>query len=245
MRLDRRQQPDCPRELGQPRRVPSVGFRTLARGGDPARGITILRDAMAGLKGISAENIDRPLWLSQLAAAHADLGQIEVGLGLLDQAMQVVETTSERCFEAEIHRLRGEIFRISDRQGEAEAEFQYALTVARKQGARWWELRTATTLARDLQSEGQYTEARDLLAPIYSWFTEGLDLPHLQEAKALLEELRSKDRLTAGTSAIRVRFLASPCTLKKTASGQRRSLRPRSVTVSSSPDSGRSAAART
>jgi class 3 adenylate cyclase len=164
----------------------------LARGGNPARGICVLRDAMVGLQRISAGNIDRPLWLSQLAAAHADLGQSEAGFALLDEALQTVEITDERCFEAEIRRLQGEMLLTAGKRDESEVAFQYALKISRMQKARWWELRAAMVLARLWRDEGRCAEARDLLTPIYEWFTEGFDMADLKEAKALLDQLSAQ-----------------------------------------------------
>ena len=90
--------------------------------------------------------------------------------------------------DAELHRLRGELLRQSA-NNEIDASFQLALATARKQGSRGYELRAATSLARLWGEQGRRPEARDLLAPIYGWFTEGFDTPVLQDAKALLDEL--------------------------------------------------------
>ena len=118
-----------------------------------------------------------------------DLGQPEVGLDLLDEAVQSAEATSERFFEAELYRLRGKIHLSLDKKNEAEAELKRALTIARQQGARWWELRAATTLARHWHDEGRFLEAISLLQPIYGWFVEGFDTPDLKDAKTLLDRL--------------------------------------------------------
>jgi predicted ATPase len=93
--------------------------------------------------------------------------------------------------EAELHRLRGEwlIARRSGEHAEAAACFDRSLAVARRQGAKMWELRTTVSLARLRRERGRHAEARDLLAPVYGWFTEGFDTPDLKEAKALLDEL--------------------------------------------------------
>ena len=103
----------------------------------------------------------------------------------------MADRTGERWFEAELHRLRGQwlIAHRSDEQGEAEACFERALAVARRQSAKIWELRTAVSFARLRRNQGRPVEARDLLAPVYEWFTEGLDTPDLEEAKALLDKL--------------------------------------------------------
>ena len=107
----------------------------------------------------------------------------------------LVDATGERYYEAELHRLRGELILESAMPNEdsqvmqAEACFQQAVDVARHQHAKSWELRAAMSLARLWQQQGQVAEARELLAPVYNWFTEGFDTKDLQEAKALLDEL--------------------------------------------------------
>jgi predicted ATPase len=116
---------------------------------------------------------------------------------LLDEAIQAAEATNERFFEAELHRLRGEILLMHGRTDEAEAELRRALTVAQRQQARWWELRAATSLARHWHKASKSLEAYSLLQPVYSWFVEGFDTIPLQEAKALLDELRDE----SGTQA--------------------------------------------
>ena len=127
--------------------------------------------------------------LGCLAAAHMSLGQFDVGLGLLDEAIQTAEQTQERVYEAELHRLRGDLLLASGKTREAETELEQALTVARNQEARFWELRAATSLARLWRDQGRCHEARDLLSPIYGWFSEGFELQDLKQAKSLLDEL--------------------------------------------------------
>jgi len=108
---------------------------------------------------------------------------------LLDDALQIVERTGERWFAAELNRHRG---RLLLRQGHSEAAeglYCKALSIAREQEAKLWELRAAASLARLRRDQGRRVEARDLLAPVYGWFTEGFDTPDLKEAKALLDEL--------------------------------------------------------
>jgi predicted ATPase len=172
----------------------------LAQGGDPQLGIELMRNAMAAAESNSERN-RRTVHLCHVASAHASLGQPEVGLGQLDEAIQIVETTSERFFEAELHRLRGKILLSLGNKGEAEAELQLALTIARQQQARWWELRAATTLAEHWREEGRYLEACSLLTPIFDWFVEGFDTRDLKNAKELLEEL--KDLASPQTQAVR------------------------------------------
>jgi predicted ATPase/ABC-type transport system involved in cytochrome c biogenesis ATPase subunit len=162
----------------------------LAQSGDPQLGIELMRNAMAAAEG-SAERNRRTLYLGHLASAHASLGQPEVGLDLLDEAVRTAEVTSEKLFEAELHRLRGEILLTLGRRAEAEAGLRRALTIAQQQQARWWELRAATTLAKHWRDAGKYLEAYSLLQPVYGWFVEGFDTTPLKDAKALLGELRA------------------------------------------------------
>ncbi|MDE5452931.1 AAA family ATPase [Bradyrhizobium sp. CSA112] len=160
----------------------------LALVGDPQLGIELMRSALVAAEG-NFERNRRTLYLGHIAFAHASLGQPEVGLGLLDEAIQLAEATSEKFFEAELYRRRGKILLSLGKKGEAEAELQRALTIARQQQARWWELRAAADLARHWHDEGRYVEAISLLQPIYSWFVEGFDTPDLKDAKALLDKL--------------------------------------------------------
>src|SRR5215510_8645475 len=132
-----------------------------------------------------------PIFLAYLAAAYAQIGQVDEGLHVLAEALAVVDTTGGRNHEAELHRLHGELLlqQPVPEAPVAETCFQQALDVARRQQAKSWELRAATSLAQLWQQQGKQAEARELLAPIYGWFTEGFDTADLQEAKALLEEL--------------------------------------------------------
>jgi class 3 adenylate cyclase/predicted ATPase len=134
-----------------------------------------------------------PSWLSYLAAAHADLGQFDDAWRCMGEAMSVIETAKERWFEAEANRIAGEVARMSPERGAAKAEryFERALTVARQQHAKSWELRAAMSMARLWRDQGKRDEARKLLAPVYGWFTEGFDTRDLKEAKALLDELQN------------------------------------------------------
>ena len=161
----------------------------LAQSGDPRRGIELMHRAIAAIERANSVN-RRTLYLGHSAAAHASLGQPEVALDLLDEAIQTADKINERFFEAELHRLRGEILLTMGRRGEAEAGLRRALTIAQQQQARWWELRAATTLAKHWRDEGKCLEAYSLLQPVYGWFVEGFDTASLKVAKALLGELR-------------------------------------------------------
>jgi predicted ATPase len=110
---------------------------------------------------------------------------------MLDEAVEGMQTTEERIYEAELYRLQGELLlaRSAEQYAEAETCFCQALDIALHQQAKSWELRAAMSLSRLWQRQGKRDEARELLAPIYGWFTEGFDTADLQEAKALLAEL--------------------------------------------------------
>jgi tetratricopeptide (TPR) repeat protein len=160
----------------------------LADAGDSKLGIELMRSAMAAAEANSERN-RRTLYLCHFASAHASLGQPEVGLGLVEEAVQIAETTSEKFFEAELYRLRGTVLLSLGKKSEAEAELRRALMIAQQQQARWWELRAATTLAKHLRDEGRSTEACSVLKPVFDWFVEGFDTPDLKQAKALLDQL--------------------------------------------------------
>jgi class 3 adenylate cyclase/predicted ATPase len=134
-----------------------------------------------------------PWYLSTLAMAHADIGQFDAAWRCIGEATTVVEATKERFWEAEVHRMAGEIALLSPEPAAAKAEayFERALAVARQQQAKSWELRAAMSIARLWRDQGKRDEARDLLTPVYGWFTEGFDTLHLKEAKALLGELHA------------------------------------------------------
>ena len=108
---------------------------------------------------------------------------------MLDEALQVVERTGERWFAAELKRQKGQLLLRQGNWDGAEEFYRKALGIAREQEAKIWELRASMSLARLLHDQGRRAEARDLLAPIYGWFTEGFHTPDLKEAKALLGEL--------------------------------------------------------
>jgi predicted ATPase/DNA-binding SARP family transcriptional activator len=127
--------------------------------------------------------------LAALGEAQALAGRPEEGLATLAKAMDMVEETDERHWEAELHRLQAELLLMQDKDTEAKASFQKAIEIARRQNANSWELRATTSLARLLQKQGRRDEARQVLAEIYGWFTEGFDTRDLQEAKSLLDEL--------------------------------------------------------
>ena len=128
-------------------------------------------------------------YIALLARACEFGGQIEEAVTRLDDALQIVERTGERWFVAELHRQKGELLLRQGRAEIAEELYCEALSIAREQEAKLWELRAAVSLARLRRDQDRGAEARNLLAPIYGWFTEGFDTADLKEAKALIDEL--------------------------------------------------------
>jgi predicted ATPase len=124
--------------------------------------------------------------------AHAKISEFDAAWHNIGEAMSMVEQTKQTWCEAEVHRTAGEIalMSTSDR-AKAQDCFERALTIARQQQAKSWELRAAMSMARLWRDQGRRDEARDLLAPVYGWFTEGFDTLDLKEAKTLLDELAS------------------------------------------------------
>ena len=129
--------------------------------------------------------------LAWLAEACAVLGQRVEGLNCLAEAAQMIEATEERCGEANVHRLRGDLLNAMGDRTAAEQSYHQALAVAERQSTKFWELWAASSLARLWHDQGKHAEARALLAPIYGWFTQGFDTPvlQLQDAKVLLDQL--------------------------------------------------------
>jgi predicted ATPase len=162
----------------------------LAGQGQVEEGIAQMRQGLAALRA-QGTAVGMPAWLARLAEAYGQVGQVGEGVHLVAEALAVVDTTGERGNEAELHRLHGVLLlrqTVPDTPA-AEVCFQQALDVARRQQAKSWELRAAMSLSRLWQRQGKRPEARELLAPIYGWFTEGFDTADLQDARALLEEL--------------------------------------------------------
>jgi predicted ATPase len=137
--------------------------------------------------------IYEPMNLSHLAKAEAELGHFDDAWRYMDEAMAAIEATKERWFEAEANRIAGQIALLSPEPNAAKAQgyFERALQIARQQQAKSWELRAAISMARLWRDQGKRTEARDFLAPVYGWFTQGFDTRDLKEAKALLQQLAS------------------------------------------------------
>jgi predicted ATPase len=162
----------------------------LSLTGKAADAIHVLSSGITAWRSTGAK-VFMPLWLSHLAKAHAEIDQFNHAERCMSDAFTAVEETQETSFEAEINRLAGEIAWMSLNAAKAEGYFQRALVVARQQQSKSWELRAAMSLARLWRDQGKVQRARELLAPVYGWFSEGFDTRDLKEAKALPEELAS------------------------------------------------------
>ena len=130
-----------------------------------------------------------PHGLTMLADAYRISGAVEVALAHLDEAQRLAEATGVRWILSEALRLRGDLQAQTGNDMAADASYRDAVGIARRQRAKLFELRSETSLARLWRDQGKHAEARELLAPLYAWFTEGFDAPDLVEAEALLQEL--------------------------------------------------------
>ena len=153
-------------------------------------GIDRIRDGLAAAEA-TGTRVWTPFHLILLSEALALTGKIEEGLAALDDALAKAAISGVRGWDAEIHRLRGELTASLPYPDPAKTEdsFRTALAIAREQGTRGYELRAATSLARLWREQRRQSEARELLAPVYDSFTEGFDTADLKDAKALLDEL--------------------------------------------------------
>jgi predicted ATPase len=155
--------------------------------GQQEKGMTQLTRGLAAYRAQGPLHL--PMGLTLLADAYRKLQQPQNGLEQLEEAIRVTDRTQGRYYEAEMHRVQGELFLSMHDDGAAAASFSKAITVAQHQSAKTWELRAAMSMARLWRDQGKRNEARELLAPVYGWFTEGFDTLDLKQAKALLDEL--------------------------------------------------------
>jgi predicted ATPase len=157
--------------------------------GEPSDAVRALTSGLAR-KRSTGETGAAPFFLSYLASAYAELSQFDDDWCCVNEALAAIEKTKERVWEAEVNRIASEVALKSEQDGaKGEAYFKRALSVARAQQAKSWELRAAMSMARLWRDQGKRDEACELLAPVYGWFTEGFDTLDLKEAKALLDEL--------------------------------------------------------
>jgi predicted ATPase/class 3 adenylate cyclase len=160
--------------------------------GDASKAIQMATPGITMYRSTGAR-VMLPLSMSYLAFAYAELNQLDDARRCINEAISAIETTKETWHEVEVHRMAGEIALMSPEPDatKAEAYFEQALAVARQQQAKSWELRAAMSMARLWRDQGKPQQARELLAPVYGWFTEGFDTLDLKEAKALLDELHA------------------------------------------------------
>jgi len=172
-------------------RVWALAFhgRWLITLGQPQKGIELITQGLAELRASGGVLLMQVLF-TWLAEAYALLGQSAEVRNYLAEAARIVETTDERVFEAELsHRVPGNLLHATGERSAAEQYYRQAIAVAERQSARLLQLKASTSLARLRRDQGKRAEARDLLVPIYTWFTEGFDASDLKNAKALLDEL--------------------------------------------------------
>jgi predicted ATPase len=158
------------------------------KNGDVTEGLSLLRNGSSAYRATGAE-VWMPYFFALLAGACDIAGQFEEAVNLLDDALQIVEKTGERWLETELYRHKGQLLLRQGHSEAAEELYRQALTIAKEQEAKLWELRAAVSLARLCRDQGRRSEAHDFLAPVYGWFTEGFDTRDLKGAKALLDEL--------------------------------------------------------
>jgi predicted ATPase len=156
--------------------VPEEGFRMISDG-------IAVCDTLGFILG-------RYFYLAWLANGQLRSERIDDGLDTLDRAESLIRKTGSKWCEAEVHRLRGDLQLARSAKQEAETSYLRALEIAHSQDAKLWEIRAATSLARLWHNQGKRHEARDLVAPVYNWFTERFHTPDLVDAKALLEQLQ-------------------------------------------------------
>jgi predicted ATPase len=162
--------------------------RSLTACGRVEEGLALVTQTLAELRATGAVE-NTPMLLTWLAEAYVTLGQPAEAQSCLGDATQFVETTDQRVDEAELLRVPGDLLKAAGNPSGAERHYRQAIAVAERQSAKLFQLRASSSLARLWRDQGKRGEARDLLGPIYNWFTEGFDAPDLKDAKTLLDEL--------------------------------------------------------
>jgi class 3 adenylate cyclase/predicted ATPase len=171
-------------------RAQGTMYRGLSMVTDGAvlEGMALLRAGLADYRA-NASEAETAAYNALLARACEIAGQVDEALAVLDDALPILERAGERRFAAELRRHKGQLLLRQGHTEAAEELYRKALSIAEEQEAKLWELRAAVSLARLRHDQGRHTEARDLLEPVYRWFTEGFDTPDLREATTLLDEL--------------------------------------------------------
>ena len=158
--------------------------------GKASDAITMIPSGIAAWQS-SGSVVFVPWYVAHMAKSMAELGRFDEARQHMAEALAAIEKTGERWCESDVRRIAGEIALLGPEQdiSKAEAHFERALAIGREQQAKSWELRAAISLARLWRDQGKRDEARELLAPVYGWFTEGFDTLDLKKAKILLDEL--------------------------------------------------------
>jgi predicted ATPase len=157
--------------------------------GQDDKGMTELTRGLAAYRTTQSSELFLPMLLTWFADACSNVHQAQHGLQQIMEAVRLCKETRDKYYESEVNRVRGKLLLMIHDHDAAEACFREAIEIARFQGAKLFELRAATSLADLWSKQGKRDQARDLLAPVYGWFTEGFDAPVLQNAKALLDQL--------------------------------------------------------
>ena len=160
----------------------------MVKRGNVSEGINLLRSGLGAYRATGSE-VWMPHYRALLATAVEIAGEVEEAAALFDDALEAIERTGERWFEAELNRHKGELLLRQGHRDMAEELYRKAKSIAEDQQAKLWELRAAANLARLHRNEGRRADARAVVAPVYAWFTEGFDTPDLRDARALLDEL--------------------------------------------------------
>ena len=168
--------------------------------GEVEGGVRQAEMALETLKSVPSRRFHLPIRIAIVGRAKAAAGDIDGALALFNSALEAALSTGERWYEPELLRLKAEMLFAQGRQPATAAEpcLTEAISIAQKQEAKFWELRAAMALAQVWARLGRRVEARELLAPVYGWFTEGFDTLDLKEAKALLDELRADNQFRNG-----------------------------------------------
>jgi adenylate cyclase len=190
-----RRRADAAIDFAREHRLPHwLAIATICRGsavvrlGHQAEGIAQIQTGLADWNATGGRTVATQ-WLGFLAEAHLQAGQFDDALIALDRAAQTAAATGECHYQAELHRLRGAVLVETGEDAQAAVWLQRAIDTARSQQAKSLELRAATSLARLWADQGKRLQAHDMLAPVYTWFTEGFDTADLKEARALLDAL--------------------------------------------------------
>ena len=161
----------------------------MTQEGEINEGVTLMRQSARERRELGVAWY-QTRYLCMLATAHLQQRAVEEGLCVIAEAKDLVARDDDHMWEGELKRIEGELGRVQDTSAVGiETCFEHALAIARTQQAKSWELRAAMSMARLWRDQGKRDEARDLVAPVYGWFTEGFDTLDLKEAKALLDEL--------------------------------------------------------